>query len=257
MRFGRIAPVVFALPVLACAPAGHPERRTITSATSVAADTSRLQLRRLRPGVWLHASVYVYPDGSRASSNGLVVQDGDGLLLIDTAWGEELTGQLVARIERELGRPVRRALVTHAHGDRLAGADLLRRQGIAVSALPLTRRIALEGGHPLPSDTLPGLAQPGSTYGLGPVELFFPGPAHAPDNLMVWVPEARVLFGGCAVRALASTTRGNIAHADTLHWVDAIARAMARYPAAEMVVPGHGAPGGRELLEHTYRLVAR
>jgi hypothetical protein len=116
-------------------------------------------LDSLRPGVWVHTSHYTYPDGSRFSSNGLVVRDGAGLTLIDTAWGEKATETLLDRIARDIGVPVRRAIVTHAHGDRTAGSDVLRDRGVPVQAHPRSITLALETGLPPPSDSLAGLSR--------------------------------------------------------------------------------------------------
>ncbi|HET9252040.1 MAG TPA: subclass B1 metallo-beta-lactamase [Candidatus Eisenbacteria bacterium] len=214
-----------------------------------------VELDSLAPGVWIHTSYYTYPNGSRFSSNGLVVRDGDGLTLIDTAWGERSTSALLDRIERDIKLPVRQAFVTHAHGDRISGADVLRDRGIPVRAHPRTMALALEVGLPPPSDSLPGLEKAGSFVSVGTVEIFYPGPGHSPENLMVWVPAENVLFGGCAVRPADATTLGNTAHADRQAWSHAIDRAGKRYGAPRIVVPGHGAVGGPELLPHTLTLL--
>jgi len=215
---------------------------------------STVKLRLLRPGVWIHTSRYVFPDGSVIPANGLVVKEGGGLVLIDTAWGEMLTADLLDEIHREIKLPVRRAVVTHSHADRIAGADLLRKRGIPVFAHPLTCRRAAAVAIAMPSDSLAGLRKPGDAEFVGSVEVFYPGPAHSPDNIVVWVPSARVLFGGCAVKSVDSNL-GNLADADTRAWPDAIHRVMERYHQAEVVVPGHGAEGGRELLTHTLELL--
>jgi glyoxylase-like metal-dependent hydrolase (beta-lactamase superfamily II) len=216
-----------------------------------------VELDSLRPGVWIHTSYYTYPNGSRFSSNGLVVRDGNGLTLIDTAWGERLTVTLLEQIQRDLALPVQRAVVTHAHGDRSAGADVLRDRGIPVLAHPETIQRALGMGLPPPSDSLNGLTGPGTLTRLGSVEVYYPGPGHSPENLMVWVPAARVLFGGCAVRPGDATTLGNTAHADVKAWPFAIQRTLDRYGSAEVVVPGHGSKGGPDLLGHTLSLLTR
>ena len=216
-----------------------------------------VELDSLAPGVWIHTSYYSYPNGSRFSSNGLVVRDGDGLTLIDTAWGERITTTLLDRIERDIRLPVRQAIVTHAHGDRMAGADVLRDRGIPVRAHPRTIALALDVGLPPPSDSLSGLGMPGSFVSVGTVEIFYPGPGHSPENLMVWVPAESVLFGGCAIRPSDATTLGNTAHADRKAWRHAIERAGKRYGSPRIVVPGHGAAGGPELLPHTLTLLRR
>lgn len=212
-------------------------------------------IREVRPGVWVHTSYYTYPGGTRFPANGLIVREGNGLLLVDTAWGETLTRALLNRIEAEIHLPVRRAVVSHAHGDRIAGADVLEARGIEVYALRLTQQRAVGEGMAVPDHALAGLDRPGTSVQFGSVELFYPGPGHAPDNLMVWVPYQRVLFGGCAVRVAASDSLGSIVDADMTAWSEAIRQARARYAKAKIVVPGHGEAGGAELLDHTLALL--
>lgn len=212
-------------------------------------------IRELAEGVWLHTSYYTYPNGSRYPSNGLIVQEGDELTLVDTAWGELETSRLLETIAARLRLPVTRALVTHSHGDRVAGVDVLESHGVEVHAHPLTRRLTTESGLPVPDRTLEGLSDRGDSRAMGRLEILFPGPAHAPDNLTVWLPAERILFGGCAVRAAASSSAGNTTQADLDAWIEAVSLLEKRYEAAEIVVPGHGEPGGPELLGHTGSLV--
>lgn len=222
--------------------AGHPSAADIPP--------GEVRLREIRDGVWAHVATQDF-DGTPFPSNGLIVRDGDGLLLIDTAWGGENTAALLAAIEREIGLPVRRSVSTHFHDDRVGGVDTLRAAGVATFAAPLTRRLAEAEGSEVPDFDLDGLAEAGAAVRFGPVEVLYPGAGHAPDNVVVYVPEARVLFGGCAVHEASRTTPGNLSHADLGAWPAAIRRIQARYPAAEVVVPGHGVPGGLELLDHT------
>jgi metallo-beta-lactamase class B VIM len=213
-----------------------------------------VRLREIRDGVWVHVATQAF-DGTVYPSNGLIVRDGDGLLLVDPAWGGENTAALLAAIEAEIGLPVRRAISTHFHDDRVAGVDILAAAGVTTFGTPLTRRLAAAEGNEVPARILDGLAEPGDAIGIGPVEVFYPGPGHTPDNLVVYVPEVRVLFGGCAVHEAARTTVGNVADADLETWSASIRRIQSRYPEAEIVVPGHGVPGGPELLEHTINVV--
>lgn len=201
----------------------------------------------------MHTSYNTF-DGVTYPSNGLVVQEGDSLYLIDPAWGVPATRALLQKIEQEIGLPIHRAVATHFHDDRVAGVDLLERQGIEVYAHPETQRRARMEGNAVPDLTFTALDQPGETMPFGPVEILYPGPAHSPDNVMVWIPEQKVLFGGCAIRAADATMLGNTEDADLTSWPKAIRRAQKRYPQAEIVVPGHGAIGGTELLTHTLEL---
>lgn len=215
--------------------------------------TPDLQVTEWLPGVWLHTSWQVLANGSRFSSNGLLVRDGDGLLLIDTAWGEASTEALLAWTEAHLGLSVRRAFSTHWHDDRLGGAPVLERRGIPFFAHPRTRAIAEAENLPLPTP-IADLA-PGEAVAFGPVEVFYPGPGHSPDNTMVWLSGARLLVGGCAVKAAAAQGLGYTGDADLAAWPAALARAQAQYPEARIVVPGHGAVGDAALLAHTRALL--
>lgn len=214
-----------------------------------------IRLYQLHPDVWVHVSTWRFDDGTVYPSNGLIVRDGDGLLLIDPAWGEAATVALLTAIDAQIGRPVRRAIATHFHDDRVAGTSVLERRGITVQGTPRTRQLAEKADNAVPAGTLAGLAEVGSAVPLGPVEVFYPGAGHTEDNLVVYVPEAALLYGGCAVHEAVRENAGNTEDADLRSWSDAIRRVQTRYPDATMVVPGHGAPGGPELLDHTIAIV--
>lgn len=262
MHRSRLPFILLLLGYVAGCAASEDHARTSSAAADYAAGypsaedvpPGEVRLRMIRDGVWTHVATREF-NGGLVPSNGLIVRDGVGLLLIDTAWGRENTVALLAAIEAEIGLPVRRVISTHFHDDRVEGVDTLRALGIATFATPLTRRLAGAEGNEVPALALDGLAEPGDAIRFGPVELFFPGAGHAPDNLIVYVPEARVLFGGCAVYEASRTTPGNLSHASTDAWPASIRRVQARYREAEVVVPGHGVPGGAALLEHTATLV--
>lgn len=221
------------------------------------APTQDIEITPLDDGVWLHTSYYTYPGGTRFPSNGLVVANGDGLLLVDSAWGERSTARLLEVIDARIGRPVTHAVITHSHGDRISGTDVLEERGIVVLAHPLTRQLAVEYGLPVPDQALEALREPGSSMDFRGMEVLYPGPGHSPDNLVVWLPGQKILFGGCAVRALSADSAGNLAHADLDLWLLLIEGLSTRFPDAEIVVPGHGAVGDLQLLAHTAGLLAR
>ena len=89
------------------------------------------------------------------------------------------------------------------------------------------------------------------------VELYYPGPGHTRDNLVVWLPETRMLFAGCLVKSGLARSLGFVAEADLAAWPSALDRLGERYRQVEVVVPGHGPRGGSWLLGHTLKLVER
>lgn len=139
--------------------------------------TPDLQVEPLADGVWLHTTWKVLDGGPRIQSNGLIVRDGNELVLIDTAWGVEETRALLAWIDEEIGLPIRTALATHFHDDRLGGGAVLAERGLSMMAHPMTVTLAAaEGNTPAPT-AIAGLAS-GRKVSFGGVEVFYPGGGH-------------------------------------------------------------------------------
>jgi len=214
-----------------------------------------IKITKVDSGVWMHTSYYVYPSGIKFPSNGLIIQEGSELTLIDTAWGELQTVNLLKSIKLKINLPVTKAVITHAHGDRAAGVDFLESIGVEVYAHPLTKKLTIEQGSSVPDRTFKGLDEAGTSIKFGSFNVAFPGAGHTVDNLMVWLPEKRILFGGCAIRAMSFKSAGNTAHGDIHSWLKIIKRSKNIYGNAKMVVPGHGEIGGVELLEHTEQAI--
>lgn len=243
------------------APASVPAPAAVMSLVSSGAGwrlAPDVRIRPLVPGVWLHISDARFPadTGPFVPSNGLLIVGDSGTTLIDTAWDDRQTALILGFARDSLHHPVTLAIITHAHSDRLGGLGALRAAGVRIVASSLTRARALATGLPVP-DTIGGLTAPGAARTVRGLEMFYPGPAHTPDNLVVWLPAARVLFGGCMIRSAAATTLGNTADGVVDAWPASVARVQARYGAmARIVVPGHGDVGGVELLEHTRELAS-
>jgi beta-lactamase class A/glyoxylase-like metal-dependent hydrolase (beta-lactamase superfamily II) len=214
--------------------------------------TPDVRVERLAPGLWLHETWSA--DADRISANGVLLETPDGgSVLFDTGWSDAQAEALARWAEGELGRPIRRAVATHAHGDRLGGARALAARGIPVQALALTAQRTRAAGGALVPDSVPGLSA-GRVADAAGFELLHPGPGHTPDNLVAYFPAQRVLFGGCLVKSDTATTRGNLREADLAAWPATVARVRATYPRVLRVVPGHGAVGGPRALTHTERM---
>jgi metallo-beta-lactamase class B len=239
MRQLLLAATCLLLPVLARA----------QSAESLAPDVS---VREIADGVWLHVTVSDSASGSIAA-NGLIVQAGPQLVLVDTGWNSRQAGVLVDWAERTLGAPVRIAIASHSHEDRAGGLDEMLVRGVQVVVLDSTLVRLPERMRGAGIETFHGareLALGGRT-----LELFAPGPGHTADNIVVWLPDAELLFGGCFIKSAGSRTLGNLADADLTRWPASLRAVNARFGGARLVVPGHGDVGGRELLAHTRDLL--
>lgn len=226
---------------------------TISMSAFASAD---VEIKKIASGVWVHTSYYTYPNGVKFPSSGLIVQDGEGVVLVDTAWGELATLELMEQIRTKIKLPIKTSIVTHAHGDRIAGTDALKSKGIPVYSHPLTQKFATEYGLPVPDQSLESIISPGSMVSLGKIDVIYPGPGHAMDNLMIWLPQEKILFGGCAVRAKGATSLGNTAHSDIGSWLQGMKHISQEYNSAQIVVPGHGELGDFSLISNTLMLLS-
>ena len=245
LRRRSVPYLVLAIALAACTSPRAPEP---AAETRLSED---VQVSRIAPGLWVHTT-WMELGGAPYPANGMLLETPDGSVLIDTGWNDAQTETLLAWAARELGRPVRRAYVTHAHNDRMGGVGALRRAGVPVQGSALTVEIAARQGLPA-LEEVTGLVT--GAVGMGGFELFYPGAGHTRDNVVAWFPEQRVLFGGCLIKSDTATTVGNVADADVPSWPRAVARVRERYPATRIVVPGHGAVSGPAAFRATEQLI--
>jgi cyclase len=217
---------------------------------------------------------WLVPNGSWGESNaGLVVGDGEAML-VDTQWDVAHTRQMLGAVERTLaGLPIRWLVNTHADGDHCWGNSLVPGAQVVASEAaahemrrlrPSSLRLAgaLSGilshvpilGANKAGYWLHGFLAPYDFRGVRPalpdrrfrgretlvvggrtVELIEVGPAHTEGDAMVYVPDAKVLFAGDVV-FLGSTP---VIWAGSIEaCIGALDRILAMD--VEAVVPGHG-----------------
>lgn len=212
-----------------------------------------VEVQALAAGIWRHVTYKEMAGWGRVPANGLVVLDKGKAVMIDTPWTPAQTALLLDWLENHLKAKVGMAIVGHAHEDCLGGLPEIHRRGIPSIGSEKTRALALAAGVEAPRQTFAG--EYPLRVGGRELVLFYPGAGHTRDNIVAWIPDQKVLFGGCLVKAADAGNLGNTAEADLAAWPATLARVKDRFPAIRLVVPGHGDPGGPELIEHTLELL--
>lgn len=227
-----------------------------SSPTQITNADQSIILTKLNNNVWAHKS-YNYFNGIKFDHNGLIVSTSKGIVLIDTAWdtveNQEKTEELLQMIQKHFKKKVVKAIVTHAHDDSIGGIQALLDKGIDVHSTQLTATLAKKFGYPSPQPTLD--KKPVLKVGNTKIETFYPGEGHSQDNIVVWLPQSKILFGGCFIKDLAATNLGNLSDANVDQWDDSVQKVIDKYPKVKTVIPGHGAWGDKSLLYHTIDLV--
>lgn len=212
---------------------------------------SFIKIHKISPNVYR----YIAGNGD-IPSNGLIYVDNGEALMIDAPLGDGITDSLLAWVPRALGAHIKAVVVTHWHlQDRMGGIDAVIAAHIPSYCNQQTIVTATQKNllHPVTgfNDSLT------LTIGRKQVHCVFPGKGHTADNIVVWMPEERILFGGCMVKDRTATSLGYTADADFKSWPVSIHNLLKLYPQAKIIVPGHMDYGGKELLYHTLDLLKK
>jgi glyoxylase-like metal-dependent hydrolase (beta-lactamase superfamily II) len=214
------------------------------------ANTEQLKIIKLADNVYQHVSYKVIEPWGKVAASGLVVVDGNNAHIIDTPWGEKPTKELIDWI-RTKGFSIKSSVVTHFHDDASGGMPLLNKANIKTYATAKTNALLhlenkAQSSHEIPSNSFELVKNT--------IEIFYPGNGHTEDNIVVWLAQHKILFGGCFVKSLHSKNLGNTADASIEVWPASIQNVLNKYPDIETVVPGHGKIGNVNLLKYTAKL---
>lgn len=203
-----------------------------------------MEIKKIEEGVYLYTAYEKIEGWGLVGSNGLIVLDNKDAYLIDTPISATDTEKLVNWIDAQ-GFTAKASISTHFHSDSTGGIAFLNSKSIPTYASKQTNKLLENKGE----------AQATHSFTKNPfwlvnkkIEVFYPGAGHTSDNVVVWMPEQKILFGGCFVKP---DGLGNLGDAVIKEWPASADKLIARYSSATLVVPGHGKVGDASLLEKT------
>lgn len=199
---------------------------------------------------------YLQLDGQWGLNNCVFIVGGSAVTLVDTCYTERRTSGLLNAIAEVTALPISTLVNTHEHGDHTWGNCMLP---------PTTTIIGHErcGEAMLATGFGTKAIFPGVEWGdlaLRPptvtfrdrltlwvdeleIQAWHVGPAHSSSDVVLWLPARKVLiaadlvFNGGTPFVLFGSVNGSLAALEQLEHLG-----------AEVVVPGHGAVGGPEVL---------
>ena len=235
---------------------------TLLFINSAAAETSDfehirvntdIELIKINENYYVHTSWFDFPGFGRFPSNGLIFVKNGKALLIDTPNTNEQTLILYNFLQDHLKTTITKIIVGHSHSDCMGGLSALHEKGVESIACGKTIQICTSQELPIPQKAFADsmdLEFEGETV----VCRYF-GAGHTVDNIIVYFPTSKILFGGCLIKSLNSKGLGNTKEAAIEHWENTILNIKKEYPLIKLVIPGHGVFGDRNLLDHTIALV--
>ena len=204
---------------------------------------------------------YIQHDGSWCLNNPAFVAAADQVIAIDACATERRTRLFREAIGRLSEQPVRTLVNTHAHLDHTFGNYLFAEDAVIVGHTNCRAEI-LHDAPELPArarQMFPSVewgavevVAPSLTFedrlslyaGELELELIYVSPAHTNTDVVVWLPERKVVIAGDIVfhRGTPFALMGSVAG-----WLEALDRLRAL--GAETIVPGHGPVAGPEVLD--------
>jgi len=218
---------------------------------AVSYQSETLEIHQVADHVYWHLSFLNTESFGKVGCNGMVVVDQNEAIIFDTPTDDASTSELIDWVENELGCEIKAIIPTHFHADCLAGLNVFHQRNIPSYASERTIALAKTQGKTIPENPFTDLL----TLPLGSTEVLidFVGEGHTTDNVIGYFPSEKALFGGCLVKEV-DAGKGNLEDANIGAWPVTISRLKAKYPDTQIVIPGHGQPGGTELLDYTIQL---
>ena len=212
-----------------------------------------IELFRLDGSFYIHTSWYEFPGFGRAPSNGLLLVKDDKALLIDTPNTNEQTAELHHFVRDSLHAEIKTVIVGHSHSDCVGGLQYLHDQGVQSVSGEKTKKICLAKNLPIPTVSFVDSLE--FDFAGERIICRYFGGGHTIDNIVVYVPDSKILFGGCLIKSKSAGGLGYTGEAMLDEWEETLDKVRQAFPDARVVIPGHGAYGGSELLDHTAELV--
>lgn len=234
-------------------------------ASPAAGAAQAVQAQHVAGGAWFvqgEAALGSAANRNYISNAGFIVTTA-GVVVIDALGSPALAEELLASIRQVTSQPVRYVIVTHYHADHIYGLQVFKDLGATIIAHRASqeylnsdtaqRRLVASREELAPWVNAQTRLVPADRWldadtvlEVGDERLIIRhvGPAHTPEDLVVYAERAQVLFAGDLV------FRGRIPFvgaADSQAWIGALSGLIALAPS--VIVPGHGALSSQPLAD--------
>jgi metallo-beta-lactamase class B len=225
----------------------------VSLAQAVTRINKDLEIVALNSRTLIHTSYMPTESFGRVPCNGLIYVNGKEAVFMDAPHNDSLSKALLDWFH--IAYPnveIKAIVVEHFHNDCLGGLQEFHDRGIRSYAHKLTPALAKAAGSPVPYRTFDDELK--IRVGGGKVVCRYFGEAHAKDNVISWLPDEKILFGGCMIKE-DGAGKGYLGDANVAEWSNTVGRIREEFgKQVKIVVPGHGEHGGVELLDYTINL---
>ncbi|MBI9035692.1 MAG: subclass B1 metallo-beta-lactamase [Bacteroidales bacterium] len=216
---------------------------------------SDLELVHIKDSVFMHVNWIETKDYGTISCNGMLFVKNGKALMVDTPMTNKETKELYHYLTDSMNIEIEKLIVGHYHQDCLGGLEFLHSIGVISISGEFTKNKCMELDLPIPHQSFQKIYN--FQHQGKNIICYYPGGGHTLDNIVVYLPSEKVLFGGCLIKSLEFNNLGYIGEAVMGEYEQSIQNVLKEFPNIEFVIPGHGKYGDTTLLMHTIDLVRK
>ena len=211
-----------------------------------------LRIQHLTGNFYTYVS-YGISNGIIYSSNAMYLVTKNGVVLFDTPWKDPDYQPLLDSIRTRHHKKILMCISTHFHDDRTGGIKYYASKGIKTYATHMTDSLCIVSGmnraeYLIPNDTVFHVG--GYTF-----QTYYPGAGHTQDNIVIWFPKDKILYGGCFIKSAGDDSLGNLSDSDVKAWASSLRRVQQKFPNPNYIIVGHNDFTDKNSLTHTLNLV--
>ena len=216
----------------------------------LAYNSQNLKLIPVTENCFVHKSYLQLDNGSQVECNGLVYVNEGSAIIFDTPSDRKTTAELINWLTNSNHMTVIGLVVNHFHIDCLGGIEEFHNRGILSYANRRTlKKIEDSDKQPKKEFGEELILEVGNSNVINR----YIGEAHSSDNIVSYIPDEELLFGGCMIKSL-DAPKGNLNDANLEDWANTVQKIKAAFPNLKVIIPGHGASGDISLLDYTIQL---
>lgn len=214
-------------------------------------DSESLKVYQLTNKTYVHEGYIQTESFGNVACNGLIYVNQNEAIIFDTPPDTLATKELLDFVIGTLEAQIIAVVPTHFHEDCLGGLGVVHTMGIVSIANQLTIELSADNEETSPLmgfDTEFFLPVGGQEVWMGHL-----GEGHTRDNIIGYIPDERIMFGGCLIKKVGAS-KGYVGDANLAEWSNTVRQIKSKFPETEIVVPGHGNWGDQQLFDYTIEL---
>jgi metallo-beta-lactamase class B len=213
--------------------------------------SNALIINQITENSFQHISFKQTKDFGNVPCNGLIVRNGNEVIVFDTPTKDQSSEELIKWLKENLQCKINAIIPTHFHDDCLGGLQAFHTNNIPSYAYFKTIELTKENKMAVPQNSFTDslILKVGNKQ----IIAKFLGEGHSKDNIVGYFPDENVLFGGCLIKEV-NASKGYLGDANVTDWSSTVEKVKKEYPKVKIVIPGHGKYGNRELLDYTIKL---